>query len=586
MTSFEATKIEKLVFSAESVSQWREAKGRHHDWPVVYLIHNEKRIYVGESTRVKYRLFQHLADSRKPESLKKGLKETRIILNDEFNKSACLDLESRLISWLHADSQFDPVNRNDGQQNSGYFERESRYQGIFEQVFESLRVAGLFTRKVSEIENLNMFKLSPFKALNDEQLVTVDRIVEGLFADFEVDAQEGVPQKSLSVVQGGPGTGKTIVAIYLLKLLRDIQDSHGDLDPEEDGRFSDFFKPGNIELVKGKRIGFVVPQSSLRQTISKVFRRTPGLSKVKVLSPYTVASKPEHWDLLIVDESHRLTHRGAGATRGQFNSNSRALFGDRADEVTAVDWIISRSDHQVFLVDGEQTVRPADVPAEVTRSLIGRAKDSHRYYPLESQMRVSAGNDYLDFARALLTEHPHRPSVPETYDLRFFDDLREMRTLIQQKEEEVGLSRMVAGYAWPWASKGDLTDGAPYDIHLDGERARWNRTHVDWISSATSAEEVGCVHTTQGYDLNYAGVIIGPDIVWDEKSQQVVAVRESHFDPEVRSVRNQDELLEFIRNAYYVLLTRGMRGTYIYVCDPNLRTRIRALLASERSNSE
>ena len=579
MTSSDPTRIEELTFASETLSHWREEKGRHHDWPVVYLINNHKKIYVGESTRAKHRLFQHLADSKKPGSSKKGLREIRIILNDEFNKSACLDLESRLIAWLHADSHFDPVNRNDGQQNAGYFERESRYQAIFDEVFESLREAGLFSRKVSEIENLNMFKLSPFKALNDEQLVAVDQIVEGLFADFDADAKAKSAQKSLSVVQGGPGTGKTIVAIYLLKLLRDIQNSEGEPDPEEDGRFSDFFQKGSYELIQGKSIGFVVPQSSLRKTIEKVFKRTHGLSKVKVLSPYTVASKADHWDLLIVDEAHRLTHRGAGATRGQFKANSRALFPDHADEVTAIDWITEKSNHQVFLVDGEQTVRPADVPAEVTRSLVRRARDSDRYFSLESQMRVAAGDDYLGFARDLLTENPLRPTVPNTYDLRFFDDLHDMRSLIEQREAEVGLSRLVAGYAWRWVSKDNPSDDAPYDIELDGEKLRWNRTHIDWISSVTSSEEVGSVHTTQGYDLNYAGVIIGPDIRWDEATQRVIAVRESHFDTEVRAVKNLDALLDYIRNAYYVLLTRGMRGTYIYVCDPALRRRIRALIA-------
>lgn len=526
---------------------------------------------------MKHRLLQHLADSKKSESLKKGLREIRIVLNDEFNKSACLDLESRLISWLHADSHFEPINRNDGQQNAGYFERESRYQAIFDEVFERLREAGLFTRKVSEIENLNLFKLSPFKALNDEQLVAVDQIVEGLFVDFAGNNRAREPQKSLSVVQGGPGTGKTIVAIYLLKLLRDIQSSEGNPDPEEDGRFSDFFHKGYFELIEDKKIGFVIPQSSLRRTIEKVFKHTPGLGKVKVLSPYTVASKEDHWDLLIVDEAHRLTFRGAGATRGQFNANSRALFPDRADEVTAVDWIVAKSDHQVFLVDSEQTVRPADVPAKVTRSLVRQAKDNHRYYSLESQMRVSAGDSYLEFVRNLLTENPQRPNVSKAYDLRFFDNLSEMRALIRQKENEIGLSRIVAGYAWPWVSKGNLTDDAPYDIEIDGEKIRWNRTHIDWISSPTSPEEAGSVHTTQGYDLNYAGVIIGPDIMWDDATQQVIAVRESHFDSEVRTVRDQAELLEYIRNAYYVLLTRGMRGTYIYVCDPALRERIQSL---------
>lgn len=578
MTSSSPTRIQRLEFDRKSVTTWRDPRGLHHDWPVVYLINNDAKVYVGESTRARNRLSQHLADGAKSGSPKSDLREVRIVLNEEFNKSACLDLESRLIAWLHADAQFQTLNRNDGQQNSGYFEREGRYQTIFDEVFDQLRSAGLFTRSSNEIEALNMFKLSPFKALNDEQLVAVDQIVEGLFEDLHAEREGlGIANSSLSVVQGGPGTGKTIVAIYLLKLLRDIQLATEDPAPEEDGRFSDFFLAGNRELMKGKRIGFVVPQSSLRKTIANVFKRTPGLKQIPVLSPYTVASKGERWDLLIVDEAHRLTHRGAGPTRGQFNKNSRSLFPDDHDSITAVDWIRKLSNHQVFLIDGEQSVRPADVPSHVLHELAQDARNSNRFHSLESQMRVSAGDEYLTFARKLLTIDPVRAEVPSTYDLRFFDDLGEMRELLQKHEAKVGLSRLVAGYAWPWLSQNDLSGSAPFDITLDGVALRWNRTDKDWISSPTSAEEVGSVHTTQGYDLNYAGVIIGPDVVWDQDSQSVRAVREHHFDKEVRSTKDDTELLEYIRNAYYVLLTRAMRGTYIYVCDPGLRNRLRNL---------
>ncbi|MGO3147812.1 MAG: DNA/RNA helicase domain-containing protein [Leucobacter sp.] len=570
MTNSELTRIETLGFKRDEVSGWRDIKGRHHDWPVVYLINNQKSIYVGESTRARLRFKQHLADAEK-----QNLREIRILLNEEFNKSACLDLESRLISWLHADAHFAPINRNDGQQNSSYFERKTRYQPIFDAVFEQLRAAGLFKRSVEEIENLNLFKLSPFKALNDEQLIAVDSIVESLFEDLRAGAE------STSVVQGGPGTGKTIVAIYLLKLLRDIQAATSDPDPEEDGRFNDFFQSGYREALKDARIAFVVPQQSLRKTIQKVFKRTPGLSKVDVLSPYTVAASAEHWDVLVIDEAHRLTHRGSGTTRGMFNQRSRSLFGDQASDVTAVDWIKKKSNHQIFLVDGEQSVRPADVPAEVIQDLNRRAKDDGRFYSLESQMRVAAGDEYLEFARRLLTDDPIPASVPETYDLVFFDNLALMRAELQKREAEVGLSRLVAGYAWPWASQKDKGDEAPYDIELDGARLRWNRTATDWIASPTSSEEVGSVHTVQGYDLNYAGVIIGPDIVWDEEVGCIRADRANHFDREVRGTKSETELLEYIRAAYYVLLTRGMRGTYVYVCDPALRGRIRRMLKDD-----
>lgn len=569
MTSSEPSRIQLLNFELHAVNGWRDRLGRHHDWPVVYLIDNECQIYVGETTRARLRLRQHLSN---PE--KRVLTQIRVVINEEFNKSACLDLESRLISWLHADARFEPLNRNDGQQNSNYFERETRYQAIFDEVFNQLRHAGVFTRTVPQIENLNLFKLSPFKALNDEQLAAVDGIVEGLFEDLE----SGEP--STSVVQGGPGTGKTIVAIFLLKLLKDIQTAPDDADPEEDGRFGEFFTEEYRNVLEGLRIGFVVPQQSLRRTISKVFKRTPGLSRLEVLSPYTVAGSDDSWDLLVVDETHRLTHRGSGATRGAFNQRSMKLFGEDARGRTAVDWLMAKSRHQVFLVDGAQSVRPADVPATVIRSLLREARSESRLYELESQMRVAAGDDYLAFASSLLTDEPKSAEISSNYDLRFFDDLSAMREAILVKDQEVGLSRMVAGYAWPWKSKGDATEDAPYDIELDGVQLRWNRTATDWIASASSELEVGSVHTVQGYDLNYAGVIIGPDIVWDEELDQIRAVRESHFDREVHSVTDEEALLEYIRNAYYVLLTRGMRGTYVYVCDPVLRERIRAVMAS------
>ncbi|MFC7765773.1 DNA/RNA helicase domain-containing protein [Leucobacter soli] len=537
----------------------------------MYLIDNSTQIYVGETTRARVRLGQHLNN---PE--KSGLRQVRVIIDEEFNKSACLDLESRLIAWLHADTQFTPINRNDGQQNSNYFERESRYQAIFDEVFDRLRTAGYFSRSVPEIENLNLYKLSPFKALNDEQLVAVDRIVEGLFADLET----GTP--STSVVQGGPGTGKTIVAIYLLKLLRDIQTATEDPEPEDDGRFNDYFQSGYREMLSRVNIGFIVPQQSLRKTIGKVFKRTPGLNKVQVLSPYTLAGSEEHWDLLIVDETHRLTHRGSGTTRGIFNQRNSQLFGDQAASRTAVDWVITKSDHQVFLIDGDQSVRPADVPSHVIKGLQRRASDAGRYYSLESQMRVSAGDDYLEFAQRLLTEQPVEAKVPPSYDLAFFDDLGAMRAEVLEKEASHGLSRLVAGYAWQWASKGKSGDEAPHDIELDGVSLRWNRTATDWIASDSSIAEVGSVHTVQGYDLNYAGVIIGPDIVWDEESQTIQAVRKNHFDREVRSTKDEEELLEYVRNAYYVLLTRGMLGTYIYVCDPALRERVRKMIDRTR----
>lgn len=568
MTGSERFRIERLPFTPSDIADWRDPRGRHHTWPVVYLLDDARRVYVGETTRARMRLQEHLGAEAK-----RGLERARVVISEEFNTSACLDLESRLIAWFATEDALTVLNRNDGLSGTDYFERETRYLPIFESVFDALRREGMFHRSIPEIENLNLFKLSPFKSLNDEQLAAVDGVMEALVEDLQLG------RTSTTVIEGGPGTGKTIVAIFLLKLLSDIAGSTQDADPQDDGRFSDYFLEGYRELFQDRRIGLVVPQQSLRATINRVFRRTPGLTHVKALSPYSVAGSDDRWDLLVVDETHRLTHRGSGTTRGAFAARQRRLFGDDSAGKTAIDWIVAKSDHRIFLLDGEQSVRPADVPATAIQLLRAAAESDHRLFRLESQMRMSAGEGYLRFARRLLTDDPMpAPSLP-AYDLRFFDDLGEMRAAVARREAEHGLSRLVAGYAWKWLSKGKEGDDAPYDIEIDGERLRWNRTATDWIASPDAPREVGSVHTVQGYDLNYAGVIVGPDIVWDAAAGCVRAVRARHFDREVSATTtDENALLEYVRNAYYVLLTRGMRGTYVYVCDPALRERVRALI--------
>ena len=170
------------------------------------------------------------------------------------------------------------------------------------------------------------------------------------------------------------------------------------------------------------------------------------------------------------------------------------------------------------------------------------------------------------------------------YDFRMFDDVAEMWAQIELRDAEVGLSRVVAGYAWKWKTRHDKT---AFDIELDGVQLRWNSTQVDWIASPHSLEEVGSIHTVQGYDLNYAGVIIGPDLRYDSSERRLFVDRGSYFDTKGKENNevlgkkyNDEDLLRFIRNIYAVLLTRGILGTYVYVCDPALREYLREFIPS------
>ncbi|TFC75847.1 DUF2075 domain-containing protein [Cryobacterium cheniae] len=589
MTSFE---IVRLDFTKEAVRAWAPRDHRNTNWPVVYVLDDAKvggklanrgalnDVYVGESRNAAARMRQHFDSSEK-----EHLSTVRVIVDATFNKSVCLDLESYLIRMLAGDGFYRVLNRNDGITEADYYERD-RYRETFREVFDQLRRDGVFTRSIPEIENSDLFKLSPFKALSQDQAIAVDGILEGLFEDLEAGTDSTI------VVQGDPGTGKTVVAIYLLKLLVDIANSAPDEDVDSDTLFSEYFVDGYRELLMNIRIGLVVPQQSLRESIKKVFRKTPGLRPEMVMTAFEVGFAAEDFDLLIVDESHRLNQRAnqpSGVQNRNFSLITQKLFGSDDKTKTQLDWITKKSKHQIFLMDAAQSVRPADVPPELLNSLVIEAQLTRRHYPLMSQMRVQAGSDYVAYVRRVLgtTTAISRPQVVapelfEGYDLRLFDSLVEMRAEIRRRDAEVGLSRLLAGYAWAWKTKADKT---AFDIELDGCQLRWNSTQTDWIASPKSVDEVGSIHTVQGYDLNYAGVIIGPDLRYDAEEHKLVIDRGSYFDKKGKENNDvlgkkytDDDLLRFITNIYAVLLTRGIRGTYVYVCDPALRAYLRAFI--------
>ncbi|MDQ1103790.1 DNA/RNA helicase domain-containing protein [Nocardioides zeae] len=567
MTSF---RIEEVAFRAPDVAAWAQLEPRFRNWPVVYTLSDDRDIYVGESLNVAGRFKQHLDSPGR-----QHLRGARVVLDGTFNKSVCLDLESYLIRLFAGDGRFQVLNGNHGITNADYYGRE-QYRETFREVFEALRAKGAFTRPIHEIENSDLFKLSPFKALTQEQAIAVEDILSGLFEDLESGASSRI------VIQGGPGTGKTVVGVFLMKLLTDIRNADTTAPPESDALLSEFFVPGYPELLRDFRVGLVVPQQSLRSSIRGVFRKTPGLRPAQVLSPFEVGNATERFDLLIVDETHRLNQRAAqaaGPLNSMFADINRRLFGSDDPRWTQVDWIEAQSQHQVYLVDGAQSVRPADLPAEATEQLVGAARRERRLYPLTSQMRVGAGDDYVGYVRGVLDESVRERRSFPGYDLRFYDDFAAMREEIFERDAEVGLARVLAGFAWKYASK---KDRSAVDIRLGGLDLQWNGTDVDWVSSPGSLEQVGSIHTIQGYDLNYAGVVIGRDLRYDRESGRIVFDRQHYFDP--RGTTNNkllgitytdEDVLRFVRNIYAVLLTRGMRGTYVYVCDEALRERLR-----------
>ena len=544
-----------------------------HDWPVVYVLHRPPKskrdkgeVYIGESLNMDHRFKNHLDTPAKAH-----LTVAEVIVDATFNKSACLDLESFLINLSSGDDANLTLNSNAGQQEKNYYNR-FYYQRRFREIFNDLRAKGIFSKSIQEIENSEMFKYSPFKSLNEDQLSVVSDILDGLVEDLA----EPAAHNQVAVVQGDPGTGKTIVATFLMKLLADLCSPLVESDPESESVFEDFFLEDTRELFRNCRIGLIVPMQDLRETLTRVFKGTPGLSEDMVLSPREAALHPERFDVLIVDEAHRLSQFGAqsmGKMTAEFREINEALFHGEQPQASQLDWIRAKSDHTVLMVDTAQTVRPIDLSSSVLTALM----DADRQYILHSQMRSVGGNDYIDYIKEVLSPVPPTDKqMFSPYIAEIVDDPRDLVRIIREKDAEHGLSRIIAGYGWDWVSK---TDKSAFDIHLEnGVDLRWNSKVTDWVNSAGSLDEAGSIHTIQGHDLNFAGVIFGPELRYDLENERLYVSREDYRDKtgkrnnKIAGKTTTDEmLLEFITNIYYVLMTRGVHGTYIHVVDPGLR---------------
>ena len=532
------------------------------NWPAVYIINNEEEAYVGETINVAIRAGQHF---KKPERQK--LIKLNLISDDNFNKSVILDLESFLIRYMSADEKFMLQNSNSGiNENHRYYQKDI-YDRSFGDIWDGLMKEGLVKHSINYIENSDLFKYSPYKSLNLDQYRVVDEIVQDL-----VD-NKGTDKGRTILVKGGAGTGKTVLAVYLAKLLSEIGTDSLETDSEMDPGYA--YVVENLQKLEKMKIGLIVPMQSLRTTIKKVFKSIKHLKMDMVMSPIQIPRRMdgnEKFDLLIVDEAHRLRQRKALSNYPSFDKNNRFFGLD--NNGTELDWILRSSKNQVLFYDSMQSVKPSDVDKSRFDELLSNKSIS--VHELKSQFRCIGGDDYIDYVKNVLSDNP--PDSSRTfgkYEFRMFDDVQKMIDAIKQKDAECSLCRTVAGYSWEWKSK---KDKKAYDIFIEHNKYQWNTVSTDWVNSPNSVNEIGCIHTIQGYDLNYAGVILGNEIKYDSKSQKIYIDKSQYWDLQGKTklVGNNDKeqmesLKSYILNIYKTMLTRGIKGTYVYVCDEQLR---------------
>src|SRR3989339_1104659 len=390
------SKIESFNYDKENFNQLKEFEFGLN-WPVVYILEDGIEVYIGETNNLHRRSKEHyeLPERRK-------LKNIHVITDNEYNNSATLDIESELIKYIAADGKYILQNGNGGLRNYNYYNRVL-YKTKFEIIWENLIEKGIVKNSISDLRNSDLFKYSPYKSLTDDQLDVAKRIYR------DIKSKE----RNTIIVAGKPGTGKTILATYLFKYLKEQEET------------------------RHLKVGLVVPMASLRQTIGKVFSKIKGLKSNMVIGPNDVVKN--EYDVLIIDESHRLQRRKGIMGYGAYDNVNTRLGLPR--EATQLDWITKCSKHQIFLYDPNQSIKPADIRP------VDFEKLNAKKYEITTQMRVEAGADFIDFIEHVFDlKQPKKINFPG-YDFKIFDDVEGMVAEIKAKDKKHQLARVVAGYA-------------------------------------------------------------------------------------------------------------------------------------------
>lgn len=369
-----------------------------------------------------------------------------------------------------------------------------------------------------------------FTLIDDQKIVYETALKQANEATDEV--------RNVIIVEGGPGTGKSVVAINLL-----------------------------VELTRRGLVTQYVTRNSAPRKVYEA-KLTGRMSKSRISNmfmssgSYTEAKAGEI-DALVIDEAHRLNEKSG-------------LYSNMGEN--QIKELISASKLSIFFIDEDQRVTVSDIGTkEEIKYWAHRLGAQVTEMDLASQFRCNGSDGYLAWLDNLLeirdTANIELGDVD--YDFRVIDSPQELHELIRERNTVNNKSRAVAGYCWKWVSK---NDPALKDITIGDYRATWNLNSDGqaWIIKPNSVDQIGCIHTCQGLELEYVGVIIGPDFIVRDGRVVADALQRASSDKSVfgykKMLAEHPEQAKavgdmIVKNTYRTLMTRGMKGCYIYCTD-------------------
>jgi uncharacterized protein len=386
--------------------------------------------------------------------------------------------------------------------------------------------------------------------LIDEQKEVFEAAIQ-MARDVESGLSTARPQ--VLIVEGGPGTGKSVVAINLL-----------------------------VRMIGMKLLAKYVSKNAAPREVYQA-RLSGAMTKSRFSSLFVgsgafVTTPYNDIDILIVDEAHRLREQGG-------------LYGNVGEH--QVKEIIFSSKASIFFIDESQQVTIDDVGSKETIKKFAKEKGAEVIeYSLPSQFRCNGSDGYIAWLDHVLgiRETANTTLGKHEFEFEVFDDPKTLHKAIVQRNGN-NKSRVVAGYCWPWITK--KKDPTGYDIVIGDYKRRWNLQDDGslWIMKPNSIEEVGCIHTCQGLELEYVGVIIGPDLIVrdgvvitqpDKRAKQDKTIFGYKSRLRKTPVETARQLDTIIKNTYRTLMTRGMKGCYVYSEDEETRSHLKSRLEVNR----